>query len=169
MENTMYDRIRERRIALELTQEELSEKVGYTSKTAITRIEQGKTDLGYSKIMAFSAALRCSPLWLMGFIDDSDSDIGIATKQNGMELDMADVGLKALGFARDCTGHSVDDYVIKSQSITLHVSKEEYQALQDELNGTVAEYLRKWAEMAMFGEKSNNLLPPPTKKSLISA
>lgn len=57
---TMGKNIRRRREQLGLTQKELAEMTGYTSKTSVTKIEQGKVDLTQSKIIAFSKALQCS-------------------------------------------------------------------------------------------------------------
>lgn len=42
---TVGDRIRKRRLELKLTQEELALKVGYTSRSAIARIESGSNQL----------------------------------------------------------------------------------------------------------------------------
>lgn len=63
---TMYDRIRSRRIELGLTQKELADKLGYTSKTTITKIESGNVDLPQSKIVAFAQALQTTVNYLMG-------------------------------------------------------------------------------------------------------
>lgn len=58
--------IRQRRIVLNMTQEELGSKVGYTSRSSINKIELGKVDIPYSKIETISAALQVTPAYLMG-------------------------------------------------------------------------------------------------------
>ena len=63
----LYDNIRRRRIELNLSQQELANKSGYTSRTSIAKIEAGKIDLPNSKIEAFAKALDISPGVLMGW------------------------------------------------------------------------------------------------------
>ena len=63
---TMYDRIKARRQELGLTQKDLADRLGYKSKTAITKIELGKVDLPQSKIYAFAQALQTNVDYLLG-------------------------------------------------------------------------------------------------------
>ena len=65
---TLYDRIKARRIDLGMTQAELAEKIGYKSKTTITRIERGEIDLPQSKIASFAKALDTTVNYLLGDI-----------------------------------------------------------------------------------------------------
>ena len=62
----LYTNIRNRRITLHLTQDELAKKMGYSDKSMISRIESGKIDLSESKIMEFAKALGTTPMALMG-------------------------------------------------------------------------------------------------------
>lgn len=55
------DNIKERRLQLGLSQEELAFKVGYKSKSSIARIELGETDINQAKLLALSTALNISP------------------------------------------------------------------------------------------------------------
>ena len=64
---TMYDRIKTLREALGLTQEELAQKVGYSSRSMINKIEKGKVDLPQSKIAEFAAALKTTTTHLFGW------------------------------------------------------------------------------------------------------
>ena len=50
-----------------LTQEELAFKVGYKTKSAINKIEQGTRDIPQKKIVAFANALNVAPAALMGW------------------------------------------------------------------------------------------------------
>ena len=50
-----------------LTQQELANKVGYKSKSAINKIELGLRDISQSKIIAFADALGVTIACLMGF------------------------------------------------------------------------------------------------------
>lgn len=60
-----HENIKKLREKLGWSQEELAEKVGYTDRSSIAKIEAGKVDLQQSKIAAFAAALSVSPAQLM--------------------------------------------------------------------------------------------------------
>lgn len=67
----LYENIRKRRLQLNMSQQELSELVGYTSgKSMIAKIESGKVDLTQSKIIEIAKALRITPGELMGWEDE---------------------------------------------------------------------------------------------------
>lgn len=59
------DRIKERRIELGITQEDLAKKMGYKSRSSINKIELGINDIPQSKIVKFAQILRVSPGYLM--------------------------------------------------------------------------------------------------------
>ena len=67
------ENIRKRRIELGMTQEELANRVGYSSKTTINKIEQGVNDVPQNKIVKFADCLNTSPSVLMGWVDDQTS------------------------------------------------------------------------------------------------
>ena len=58
----LYENIRLRREELKMSQQELADKLGYTSRSTITKIESGENDLTQSKIEAFAKALKISPI-----------------------------------------------------------------------------------------------------------
>ena len=62
----MYENIRARRIALNMTQQELAKKMGYKSTSTIAKIESGENDIPQAKIAAFAQALDTTPAELMG-------------------------------------------------------------------------------------------------------
>ena len=64
---TIYDRIRERRIELNMTQDELAKAVGYKDRSMVTKIERGEVDLSQTKIAKFAEALGVSESYLMGW------------------------------------------------------------------------------------------------------
>lgn len=68
--DTLYARIRERREALEMSQAELAEHLGYSDRSAIAKIEKGVNDITQSKIEAFAKALHTTPAYLMGWTSD---------------------------------------------------------------------------------------------------
>lgn len=60
-------RIRLRREELGMTQEELASRLGYKSKTTITKIENGTNDIVQSKVIEFAQILNTTPAYLMGW------------------------------------------------------------------------------------------------------
>jgi transcriptional regulator with XRE-family HTH domain len=56
-----------------MTQEELANRVGYSSKTTINKIEQGVNDVPQNKIVKFADCLKTSPSVLMGWVDEPTS------------------------------------------------------------------------------------------------
>ena len=66
----MAERIRERRLAIGLTQEDLASKLGL-QKSAIAKYENGRVEnIKRSVIAKMSEILLCNPAYLMGFSDD---------------------------------------------------------------------------------------------------
>lgn len=70
MNKTIYDRIRERRIQLGLSQEDLAIKMGYKSRSTINKIESGAVDIARNKIEKFAEALNTTPAYLMGWNEE---------------------------------------------------------------------------------------------------
>lgn len=71
MNKTIYDRIRERRIQLGLSQEDLAIKMGYKSRSTINKIESGAVDIARNKIEKFAEVLNTTPAYLMDWNDMS--------------------------------------------------------------------------------------------------
>lgn len=68
-------RIKLKREALGLTQEDLAKKLGYKSKTTIAKIESGTNDIVQSKVKDFAVALETTIAYLMGWDDDTLSSV----------------------------------------------------------------------------------------------
>lgn len=66
MKKEIGEKIKEKREKLNLSQEQLADKLGYKSKTSIHKVEQGMTDLPQSKMIEFAKALNTTPTYLMG-------------------------------------------------------------------------------------------------------
>ena len=64
---TIGERIKARRIELDMTQQELAEKIGYKGKTAISKIEANERDLRQSKIKPIANALNTTVEYIMGW------------------------------------------------------------------------------------------------------
>lgn len=62
----LYENIKKLRRQHNWSQEELAKKVGYTDRSSIAKIENGKFDLTQSKIRQFAEVFGVSPSELMG-------------------------------------------------------------------------------------------------------
>ena len=70
-----------------LTQEELAERVGYKTKSAINKIEMGLRDLPQKKIVAFAKALNTTPAYLMGW-EEAIQEEPVETAERHIEMIM---------------------------------------------------------------------------------
>lgn len=105
----MADRIKERRIAMDFTQEELAQKLGL-QKSAIAKYEKGRVEnIKRSIIEKMSELFDCSPAWLMGF----DVPMRIETPEQKWDrevneffdkINAFDVQLRALGWTYEAKG-----------------------------------------------------------------
>lgn len=63
------NRIKNRRIELGMTQQELAVKIGFKTRSHISLLEQGDRNIPISKIEKLANALEVSPEYLMGWED----------------------------------------------------------------------------------------------------
>jgi len=78
---TIYDRIRQLREAKGMSQQDLADKLGYKSRSAINKIELGLRDISQSKVEAFAKALDTTPAYLMGWEDESNDELTKAQRE----------------------------------------------------------------------------------------
>lgn len=71
-------RIREKREAMGMTQEELAAKLGYKNKSSIAKIETGANDIVQSKVIEFANVLHTTVSYLMGWDLTPSSKKGVA-------------------------------------------------------------------------------------------
>lgn len=64
---TVGERIRQRRLELNLTQEELAKRLNYKGKSAVCRVEKEENNITTDRIRKFAKALDCEPAYLMGW------------------------------------------------------------------------------------------------------
>lgn len=76
---TIYDRIKYLREKAGMSQQELAEKVGFKTASAVNKIELGLRDINQSKIKAFADALHVTPSYLF---DGEENNI----KENNVTL-----------------------------------------------------------------------------------
>lgn len=94
---TIGDRIKQRRLELGLSQDEVAKKVGYQSRSSINKLENSR-NLPLTKVEMMAKALECSPGYLMGWVDDG---VIIETAETDVALSNMSSRLKeyALRFA----------------------------------------------------------------------
>lgn len=70
---TIGERMKERRVELGLSQEELAKRAGYKSRSSIQKLESSR-NLPLVKVEKMAKALNCSPAYIMGWEDDAPTD-----------------------------------------------------------------------------------------------
>ncbi len=73
MKKTLGERIREQRILMQMTQEELAEAL-CVKKSTVSMYENDKVDIKTSILVDLSKALNTSPNYLLG-LEESDEDL----------------------------------------------------------------------------------------------
>lgn len=68
------DRIKARRNELQMSQRELSDRMGYNNHSTIARIEAGKVDIPQSRIVKFAEVLGVSVAYLMGWEEEIEKN-----------------------------------------------------------------------------------------------
>ena len=90
------EKIKARRIELGWSQQKLADMMGYTSKSTITKIEKGISDVGQKHIMQFADVLGVSIAYLMGW-EENDSNNSEAIKKDklsGLDRNFYDYYIK---------------------------------------------------------------------------
>ena len=70
---TIGERIKQKRLELNMSQDELGKKVGYKSRSSIQKIEAAR-NLPLSKVSKMASALNTTPAYLMGWEDEESGD-----------------------------------------------------------------------------------------------
>ena len=69
---TIGERIKQRRIDLGLTQEELALRLGNKTRASVCTVERDKEDLTTDRVEKYATALECSPAFLLGYSNNPD-------------------------------------------------------------------------------------------------
>ena len=80
------DIIRQRRCELGMTQQELSEKMGYNTRSTINKIELGVSDVSHTKILQFAEVLNVSVEYLMETSSKSEGKCKDELKSNNRDV-----------------------------------------------------------------------------------
>lgn len=105
------NRIKQRRLELSLTLEDVALKVG-VNRSTVQRWEAGTiSNLGQDKIARLSAALQVTPEYLLGWSDDPDVKMSndIAAAVIDLTADETDSVLRYIAFLRSQRRHKKDE------------------------------------------------------------
>lgn len=114
-------RIKDRRIELGWTLDELAAKVGYSDKSTLSRVENGKTDMPLKKLDKIAQVLDVTPAYLIGF---TEADI-----PNGLNKELYLNYIhdsKNPDFLAAIEGTPSDDLCIKIKALDLDDSEVDY-------------------------------------------
>ena len=113
-------RIKERRIELGMSQDELAEKMGYKNRSTIAKIEKGVNDVVQGNIVKFSEVLNTSVAYLMGWEKTvEEQPVETANKLADWFLDLE----------------------MKEEDADLKIFIEEYKQLDDKKKAHLKEYM----------------------------
>ena len=89
------EKIRARREALGMTQDELAERMGYKSRSTIAKIEKDVNDVTQATLLNFAKALNTTPAYLMGWEDEEIQNSSIVPmisimREDGMFVNLVE-------------------------------------------------------------------------------
>ncbi|NLC96173.1 MAG: helix-turn-helix domain-containing protein [Erysipelotrichaceae bacterium] len=125
----MYAKIKALRLKKGISQDELAEKVGYTHRSSIGKVESGLVDISQSKIQAFANALGTTPQYLMGFEEDNIHSL------TGLELDTSTLDestykLPVIGYVRGGEPNLALQEIIDTIDVPKKYANKDYFALK---------------------------------------
>jgi repressor LexA len=91
----LYENIKKFRKQMQISQEELAKRTGYTDRSSIAKIERGSVDLSQSKIQQFADVFGVSASELMGWENEKTA----TPKDSGM----SEAKQQLLALAESCS------------------------------------------------------------------
>ena len=82
------ERIKNRRIELNITQDELARRLGYSDKSSISRMENS-SKLTLNRVQLLADALNVSPSYLMGWEDEINVDMDMSNNSGTISNNIA--------------------------------------------------------------------------------
>lgn len=79
VDNETRRRIMERRLELNLSQLELAKRLGYTSRSSVSRVERGTLPLSKQSIAKWAVVLQTTPEYLLHLTDSVDGTVVVKT------------------------------------------------------------------------------------------
>lgn len=137
---TIGEIIKNRRIELGMTQEQLAEKLGYKSKSTINKVEMGINDVAQRKIPKYANALSTTPEYLMGWSETHNRLDNIKTSIDSLNKNTRDLYMNII----NSTSVNLPD-ILKAYGTNEEDIKaiQQYLSLPDEKK----ELMRQWFAM----------------------
>lgn len=88
--NNIGEKIKLKRLEKKWTQEELATRMGYKTKSTITKIENGTNDVSQKKVVKFAEVLDVSVAYLMGWENSHEWFKTFRTEKNISLMEIAD-------------------------------------------------------------------------------
>ena len=114
---TMGEKIKDRRKALGMTQQELAKKMGFKTRSHISLIEQGERNIPVNKIKELAKILDISPDYLVGWRNTLESSSDSKVMVNNKSHDILDTTMDPLKIIINAT-----DLITLSSDIDLAIS-----------------------------------------------
>lgn len=105
------EKVKKRRKELNISQQELADKLGYTNRSSITKIEKGNNDIPRSKVEEIADVLQTTPAYLMGWEDEPKSK-SILTKFKTMTHKVSVYGRIPAGVPFEAIQDCLDDVTV---------------------------------------------------------
>ena len=86
---TIGERIKQRRLELGLSQQDLAERLGNKSRASVCTVEKDKEDMTTDRIRKYAEALETTPAYLMGWEDFCGNPIDGGMQNDRTEMVMA--------------------------------------------------------------------------------
>lgn len=135
---TIGERIKIRREELNMTQAELAQILGYKSRSSINKIELGGNELTQRKIKAIATALKTTPAYIMGWLEEWDEkynkDNILAKEVHLCELIEQTYGKATLELVNDFQMLDEVDKAKITERIATLLEDEKYSAKKESLN-----------------------------------
>ena len=100
---TIGERIKNKRLELGYSQDELAKKAGYKSRSSINKIELSR-DLPLNKVAIVARALECSPSYLMGW-EEIEENANMDVELTNMEKRIKEYALRLAKMEKDKQEH----------------------------------------------------------------
>lgn len=121
--STFGDRVKERRYALGYTQDELAQKMGYSSRSSINKIEASERSIPQRKLIKLAEVLETTPTYLMGLSDDPEPQAIKVVKRDGTTSTYDKEKIAEMMWI----GKSREDYIklLAEQMVKIHMMDDE--------------------------------------------
>ena len=123
---TVGERIKERRISLGWSQQELAKRAGYSDKTAISKIEHGGNTITLKQVRRVAKAMNIDPMEIVGWIR---SDTSVLAAPNNVDANTLFEGVEESQLLGDRKEAYIDEYAKRLYELYREASPEIQKAV----------------------------------------